>query len=638
MFRKFILGLSLAGCTLIVQAGSGYPVSAIPEALLKKANAVKRMEQISFELTGDDEAILRKKYAITVLNENGDKHAYFSENYDKFREIRNIEGALYDGSGKELKRLKNKQVLDLTGGGDNNLIDDSRIKEHNFYHRVYPYTVEYEVEIKYEGTLFFPIWLPREDENYSVESSSITIIYPETNPVRFRAFNYSGDPVSAVKDKGRKEISWSAKALQAIEDEYASPHWFEMNVVVLFGPTAFEMEKYKGNMGSWKEFGNFVYALKQGKDQLPDKVKETVHQLTDNVQSQYEKISRLYDYMQKNTRYISVQLGIGGWQPFDAKYVATKAYGDCKALTNYMYSLLKEAGINSCYTLVKAGTRASEVIADFPSQQFNHVILCVPVAKDTVWLECTSQTLPAGYLGDFTCDRYALIVQENGSVLVRTPKYGIKENLQTRHIVATLEADATLNIKSSTTYGGIQQDRYHDLINSLSKDKLKEVLHEDLDFATYDIRSFDYKERKSQKPEIEETLDIMVSNYATITGKRLFILPNIMTRHHRKLSADSARKYDIDLSFEYKDVDTAEIRIPEGYGAESMPQDVSFSNKFGKYQSSVKLSGNKLIYSRSIEHFAGRFPAADYADLVKLYEVIYKADRSKVVLVKKENQ
>ncbi len=639
MLRKFIISISLVGYTLLSHAGGGeYPVSAIPEALLKKANAVKRTEQISFEVVSDDEAVLRKKYAITVLNENGDKHAFFSENYDKFREIRNIEGALYDGNGKELKRLKNKQVVDLTGGGDNNLIDDNRNKVHNFFHRVYPYTVEYEVEIKYEGTLFFPLWLPREDENFSVESSNISIVYPESNPVRFRAFNYPGNPVSVDKEKGRKEITWSARDLPAIEDEYASPHWFQINTVVLFGPTAFEMEKYKGDMSSWKAFGDFVYALKKGKDQLPEKVKAAVHQMTDNAASPFEKISRLYEYMQKNTRYISVQLGIGGWQPFDATYVATKSYGDCKALTNYMYSLLKEAGINSCYTLVKAGRRASEVIADFPSQQFNHVILCVPLVKDTVWLECTSQTLPAGYLGDFTCDRYALIVQENGSALVRTPKYGIKENLQTRQIIAVLEADATLNIKSSTIYGGIQQDRYHDLINSLSKDKLKEVLHEDLDFATYDIRSFDYKEKKSIEPEIEETLDIVVSNYATITGKRLFILPNVMTRHHRKLSADSARKYDIDLSFEYKDVDTVEITIPDGYSAESMPQDVLFSNKFGRYQSSVKLSGNKLVYIRSMEHFAGRHPAADYADLVKFYEVIYKADRSKVVLVKKEGQ
>ena len=369
---------------------------------------------------------------------------------------------------------------------------------------------------------------------------------------------------------------------------------------------------------------------------LPDNIKQTVHQITDPVADPKEKIDRLYQYMQKNTRYISIQLGIGGWQPFDAKYVATKAYGDCKALTNYMYSLLKEAGITSFYTLIKAGKNANKVMADFPSQQFNHVILCVPLQKDTVWLECTSQTIPAGYLGEFTCDRYALLINENGGILVRTPKYGMKENMRTRHIVATLDEEATLRVKAITRYGGLQQDLYHDLIHGLSKDKVKEFLHEQLDFATYEINSFDYKETKSSLPSVVEALDIVVSNYATITGKRLFIIPNVMTRTHRKLSADEERKFDIELGYEYKDVDTVEINLPAGYATESMPQDVSIISKFGKYNCSVKLLGTQLFYCRSMEYNGGRFPAKDYAELVKFYETIYKADRNKVVLVKNQ--
>ena len=389
-------------------------------------------------------------------------------------------------------------------------------------------------------------------------------------------------------------------------------------------------------MNNWQEFGKFVYSLKQGRDQLPENVKQAVHQLSDNITDPKEKIGKLYEYLQKNTRYISIQLGIGGWQPFDAKYVATKAYGDCKALANYMYSLLKEAGITSFYTLIKAGKNANKVMPDFPSQQFNHVILCVPLQKDTVWLECTSQTIPAGYLGEFTCDRYALLINEDGGALVRTPKYGMKENLQTRNIKATLDEEATLQVKVITRYAGLQQDLYHDLIHSLSKDKVKEFLHEELDFATYEISSFDYKEAKSSLPSVEESLDIAVSNYANITGKRLFIMPNVMTRTHRKLPADEERKYDIELGFEFKDVDTVEINLPAGYTTESMPQDVSVSSKFGKYNCSVKLSGNQLIYYRSIEHYGGRFPAKDYAELVKFYQTIYKADRNKVVLVKNQ--
>jgi len=631
--RVIISFLLMLPCFLSFAGEGDYAVSKIPPALLKNAHVIKRMEKITFEVINTGGAILRKKYALTIMDENGDEQAGFLEYYDKLHEIKNIEGTLYDANGKELKKLKNKQIIDLTGMDESTLMDDSRRKFHNFFYKVYPYTVQYEVEIKYNGTLFFPVWLPREDENFSVEQSSISIVSPSLYTVRYKAFNYTGEPAKTA-EKDKKIMTWQAAGLPAIEDEFASPSWYELNIVVLFAPAEFEIQNYKGSMNTWEEFGKFVYSLKQGRDQLPENVKLTIHQISDNITDPKEKIAKLYEYMQKNTRYISIQLGIGGWQPFDAKYVATKAYGDCKALTNYMYSILKEAGIASSYTLIKAGRNANKVMADFPSQQFNHVVLCVPLQKDTMWLECTDQTLPAGYLSGFTSDRYALMVKEEGSTLVRTPKYGMKENPETRHIKATLDEEATLQVKAFTRYGGLQQDKYHDLIHGLSKDKVKEFLLEDLDFATYEINSFDYKENNSSLPAVEESLDITVSNYATITGKRLFIVPNVMTRTHRKLSADEERKFDLELGFEYKDVDTVEINLPAGYTTESMPQDVSVSSKFGKYNSSVRFSGSQLFYYRNMEYYGGRFPAKDYAELVKFYETIYKADRNKVVLVR----
>ncbi|MEO7924416.1 MAG: DUF3857 domain-containing protein [Chitinophagaceae bacterium] len=635
--RKAFFALFLLFFSLPLWAIEGiYDVARIAPSLRVNAHAVKRMERISFEVISTGEAILKRKYAITILDENAEDQAGFAEYYDKLHEIRNIEGTLFDASGKELKKLKNKQVIDITGMDDNNLVDDNRRKLHHFFYKVYPYTVEYEVEIKYNGTLFFPVWIPREDENFSVEQSAISVIFPAGYALRYKAFNYSGEPVTGVAEKGKKTLTWEVKELPAIEDEFASPNWYELNTVVFFGPTEFSIENYTGNMNSWKDFGKFVYSLKAGRDQLPTNTRETVHRIADGIVDPKVKIARLYEYMQKNTRYISIQLGIGGWQPYDATYVATKSYGDCKALTNYMFSILKEAGIRSAYTLVKAGTKASDVIVDFPSQQFNHVILCVPLAADTVWLECTSQTLPAGYLGEFTSDRYALVINEDGGTLVRTPKYGLKENLEIRHIQASLDEEATLNVKAVTTYGGLQQDRYHQVITGLSKDKLKEFLHEELDFPTYDIKNFNYRETGSTLPVIEETLDILVSNYATITGKRLFIIPNIMTRTHRKLPADITRKFDLELGFEFQDIDTVEINLPAGYTPESMPQDIAVSSKFGKYQCSVKFKADKLSYYRSIEHYSGRFPSSDYGALVKFYDTIYKADRNKVVLVKAE--
>ena len=93
-----IIGLLLSW--LIVAAGvaaqDNYAVSAIPEPLLNGANVVKRIEDIRFEIINSGEAILKKKYALTILNESGDRRAPFLESYDKLMEIRSVEAALYD--------------------------------------------------------------------------------------------------------------------------------------------------------------------------------------------------------------------------------------------------------------------------------------------------------------------------------------------------------------------------------------------------------------------------------------------------------------------------------------------------------------------------------------------------------------
>src|SRR5262249_38855289 len=141
-------------------AGSGeYAVSRIPQALLKNANAVLRFEDVKFEVVSTKEAIESRHYVITVLNENGDDWAEFEDYYDKLREINSVEGYLYDANGKELKKMKFKDLQDLSGSGSS-LMEDNRIKKHNFYYRAYPYTVEYEVEIRYNHTMFFPTWAP----------------------------------------------------------------------------------------------------------------------------------------------------------------------------------------------------------------------------------------------------------------------------------------------------------------------------------------------------------------------------------------------------------------------------------------------------------------------------------------------
>ena len=632
--RQLFFVAYLLSCLFAFGNDGDYAVAKIPAGLLKNANVIKRMETIHFEITNDNKAKYYRKVVYTILNENGDRWGSFLEGYDRLRSIESFEGSLYDANGKKIKSLKKSDIKDVTGNDGENLADDNRVKWHSFFYKAYPYTVEYEVEVKFKGTMFLPDWIPQEKEIMSVQESSLTVTSPASNPIHFKMFNYTGEPV-ITDEKSNKVYSWSIKSIPATEEEYASPAWPRITTSVYLASEKFSLEDYDGSNASWKDFGKFVFDLKKNRDALPDNVKQKVQELTSGTTDVHEKIAKLYEYMQQNTRYVSVALGIGGWQPFDAKYVAEKKYGDCKALSNFMYSLLKEAGIRSVYTVIYAGNDNDYLLTELPSSQFNHVILFVPLEKDTVWLECTSQTKSAGYLGGGTADRFALAVDEDGGKLVRTPKYSLNENLQIRNTRARLAEDGTLTSTIYTKYAGLQQDEIHGLINNLSKDKVKEILNEELDFGTYDVNKFDYKENKSFKPVIEETLDVAVSNYATVTGKRLFIIPNVMNRSNKKLKSDDNRKYDVELSFEYKDIDSVQIEIPQGYEPESIPQPVTIETKFGKYYCSTKLLDNTISYYRTREQFSGVFPAKDYPALMSYYEAIYKADRSRVVLVKK---
>jgi transglutaminase-like putative cysteine protease len=632
--RQILNVLAFGLISLNVWAGDEYAVSKINPDLLKGANAVKRMELQRFEIKDPGKAVQYYKYAITILNEAGDEHAEWVEAYDKFNSIKSVDATLYDANGKKIKSIKKGDIIDISATSDISLAEDNRIKHHNFNYKNYPYTVEYEVEIKQDGLLFMPGWMPIQDEDYAVENSVYEVICDADYAIRYKAYNYAAEPV--ITNSGKtKTYRWEVKGLAAKKREYAAPEWQKITPTVLVGPTDFSIDGYTGKMNTWQDFGKFIQALRNNKDQLPDNIKQAVHQIADGETDIRKKISLLYQYMQQNTRYISIQLGIGGWQPFDASYVASKRYGDCKALTNYMYAILKEAGIKSNYSLIKAGEYRRYITEDFPGQQFNHVILSVPLEKDTVWLECTSQILPAGYLSSFTSNRYALSVNDEGGFLVRTPRYTATNNLQERNIKATIDESGKLTAAISTIYHGEQQDDLHQIINGLSKKEQEERLKKEINLPTYDIKSFEYKEISKTIPAIVETMQLEAENYAQITGKRLFIQPNILSKSGFKLPTEP-RQHDIDLIFEYKDVDTINISIPAGYKPEALPHPISFSDKFGIYSINYKVLDNTIICIRSNEAIAGRHSSADYPALVKHYEDMFKADRGRIVLVKQE--
>lgn len=639
MMKKYTILISLVLMAFLSRgADPDYSVSAIPANLLKKANVVKRIDQTEFKIINPTSTIYTRHYAYTILNEKGEGFGEFAEGYDKLRKITLLEGALYDAGGKRLKKIKNKDFTDVSAVDDISLIDDSRVKTHKFYRNEYPYTVEYFVEVSFNNTFIFPAWMPQESEKMSVAESNYTLSFPATYNVRFKEFNFQGTPQTSLEN-GFKKMEWKIKDLLAFEIPFQSGSLRDLVPVVYFSPTDFELEGYKGDMKSWSDYGKFLWTLNKERDILPAIITQKVNALTSGMSDKKEKIKALYQYFQNNTRYISIQLGIGGWQPFSATNVAKNGYGDCKALSNYMYSLLKAADITSYYTIVNAGDSyqaQTRVMDDFPSNQFNHVILCVPLEKDTVWLECTSQQLPAGYVSSFTSNRKALMVKDNNGDLVSTPKYGYNENEQLRKIDASIDADGNLKMKVNTIFKAEQQDNLFSLLSNYSSEKVKERLQKSFALPTYTVNEVDHKIIKGMLPSITQQLDISSDNYATVTGKRMFITPNILNRSNAEFEEDENRKTDIVFRYAYRDIDDIQIEIPGGYHIESISKDIALKSKYGNYNVTCKVEGNKIVYHRLREQFTGKFPASEQKEIIAFYNEIRKNDRRDIILVKNE--
>lgn len=611
-----------------------YAVPDMPVGLQANAHAVIRA--YTQTVTVRDETLVTQQVtrAITVLSKAGQREARLRLYYNKFTTIASLSARVYDQQGNMIKRLPANSFEDHSAFSGSTLYSDNRIKTYLYETGTYPYTIEYQYTVQHRGTLFLPGWNPVPGEKVSVEQASFTVQFPKSNPVRYWERNLPQARQSS-EDAQHQRYTWTATQLHWQEPEPYGPAGSALNPSVRLALTRFQMDGYAGSNQSWESISAWYHRLNKGRDQLSDEARAAVQKLLAGVSDPREKVALLYQYMQQNTRYVSIQLGIGGWQTVEATKVEEKGYGDCKALTNFTKALLKEAGIAAHEAIIYAGDRKRKVNQAFPSSQFNHVILCVPLAEDTLWLECTSQTNPMGYLGSFTGDRYALLVKPAGGGLVRTPALTAAQNLQKRVATLTFSPLGDAQVQVVTSYEGRQYEN-NNLQYYLHEgpDKQREWLYETLDLPSFEIRDFSFADQPAQLPRAVETLHLQLNNYASVSGKRLFFKPNLLNQWRQLPPPAKDRKQNLVRTFGFTDQDSVTVLFPEGYHAEFLPEPIVYQTEFGRYEVRFEQQEDGISYTRLLQMQAGEYPPEAYARYRDFIKAIVKGDKAKVIMLK----
>lgn len=578
--------------------------------------------------------------SVKILDGKGKENAYWSCMTDKNIKLKSFLATYRDAQGKVLKKIK-KSDLQMTE------ISSDLGAEHCTYFvdytpMIFPFNVTFEWEMVNDGAVIaYPAFCPMTDYDLPVKHASYQIHCSPDNPCRYMASHC--DSLLAAKS-GAKEGSLTIRKqpdgtiqaeffnLKPLEKVDLGLPIAERFPIVRFAPDQFEYLGTQGRLNTWLNFGKWQYGLIKGRDELPEQIKKKVHELTDLCTTKKEKIARLYNFLYSNTRYVSIQLGIGGYQPFTAKEVATNGFGDCKGLSNYMIALLKEAGISAFYAAIS--TKYADLLKDFPNMnQLNHAIAGVPLEKDTLWIECTNARYPLGYVHEDIAGHQAVIISAEGGKLVRLPKYKDTDNLQISQCHITLKDDGSAMIKCDTKKTNRQYEQALPLL-LLDAKKQQEIVLSNYHFPAPQLKSFKMTEENGM-PVMQLRMDVNSGRYTDVTGKRLFFSLNPLKYDYSTLTMSGKRTSPLVVDFGYCDEEKVTVTLPEGFEVETLPKDMRIENKFFSFSSHIELSGKDILAAYRLEMHQGIYPAQYEEELVKAKNEIAKYYRQQAVIVKK---
>ena len=625
LFLAFFLLLSIYS-----KGENEYDVAKIKPELKQNASVVIRVEEEVYDLKSIGQATYTYKTAVTILNKNGEDAAYFYEYYNRFSNIYNLKAAMYDANGVKIKDYKNSDFKDKSAISDGSIYEDGRMKQLQFLNTSFPYTIEYSYTKDYTGITSYPSWLPVNSFGYAVEKSNYTFKIPVT--MSFKYLKSKGLPTDSSVVKDKTIYKWSCENLPALEYEPLSVGLKNVRPWVNLAPNEFEYDNSKGNLENWKNVGEWIYKLNSEPQTLPPAIKAAVLERTANAKSPKEKINILYKYLQSNTRYVSVQLGIGGFKPINADKVAAVNYGDCKALSNYMKALLNEVGIAS--NLVVIGSGMPSMNEKFASlNQANHMILFVPLQKDTLWLECTNQQIPMGYLSYDCSDKNVLVVTPDGGKLVRTPKYRPADNFQQRKVNILLNEKGAADIKISSDYGYAQFENTYAMLFKEPTEQRKTIMNS-LEIPNMELVDVSYLQADKNIPVLNEKISVKSSQLLTSGADKVFLTLNLLNRRESVPAKATDRKTPFAVSFSYHDEDEISYTIPAGFKVEFLPKEVNITSEFGQYVMQVQQKDNTIIYKRTQIMNNKQYPPEKYNDLIDFYKKVYQADKLKGILAK----
>jgi len=594
-----------------------------------------------------------ERRAYKILRPGGREFGVAYAEFDSNRKITGMKAWCIPAQGKDYE-VKEKDAVDvsLAGVESSELITDVKDRLLRIPAAEPGNVVGYEVESEARPYILQDWWdfqnrTPVREARYTLqlpsgwEYKATWINHPEVQPT----------------PAGANQWQWVVTDVAAVREEGDMPPWQGIagQMVVSFFPPG---GSGKRGFENWNEMGRWENTLFQGQRDPSPEIKQKVAELTASAPTTLAKMQAIAAFVQKDIRYVAIELGIGGWQPHAARDIYSHRYGDCKDKATLMSTMLKEIGVESYYLDINA--RRGGVTPATPPQMywFNHEILGIRLldnVSDTSLMaiynhpklgrilifDPTSEVTPFGQLEGALQANYGLLVTEDGGDLIQVPQLAPTSSGNRRMANLQLSPEGTLSGDVTEVREGDSAAYQRYALRAASKDAdrikpIETLLSRSL--GTFQITKASVGNLELHDQPFEYIYSFSAGNYAKNAGNLLLVRPRVIGNWSSDiLEKRDSRKYPVEFEGPMKNVDSIEIKLPAGYEVDELPAPADAEYSFGTYHSRCIAKDGALQYTRTLELKELSVPVDKLPQLKTFYRIIASDERSTAVLKPKGN-
>lgn len=589
-----------------------------------------------------------QRIAYKILRRDGEGYGVVRVDFSPQSRVTSLRGWSIPPEGKDFavkdKEIVETAVTDVDGG---ELISDIRRKLMRIPAAVPGSIIGYEVEQDMQPYEMTDEWdfqdtVPVREARYSVR-------LPPGWSYKVFWLNFAETTSTEV---AAGQWRWVASDLKPVKIERQMPPWRGIagRMVLSLQPPG----GAGGGFQSWQQVGSWYLSLANGRRDPSPQLRQKVQQLTASASDPLSKMQALATFVQKDIRYVAIELGVGGVQPHAANEVLTHGYGDCKDKVTLLSSMLKEIGIESHYVLINTA-RGSVTAGMPPNIGFNHAILAIqlPAGVDTsklpavvahktlgsvLFFDPTHPLISLGYLPGALQANYGMLVTPAGGELLALPQTSSALNGVARTAKLTLDENGTLHGDVTETWSGdgAAAQRYALRTAQQDVDQIKPVESMLTDsLSTFQILHATVGNLGTMERPLIWNYTLEIPRYPRTAGDLLIIRPRVLgSLSSGLLETKEARQHPIEFEAPVRNTDVFEITVPAGYVPDALPPAVNEDLGSVAYRSSTTFAGNVLRYTRTLEVKELSVPPAKADALKRFYRVIESDERNSAVLKK----